>query len=277
MTAGRDALCGVHPRARGAGRAATRSGCGGWRSRRARTRARVRSRRRRIRPRRVSSGGRRRARRPRSCWPRRAPSARRAGSRVIAARAASSRRRIRSMRSSSTTRTPAVAAATSSAAMSAGRAAGSVATRCASCRRSACCWSSIARIGCAARAAGRDHRPVAGRDRRLGVRAAAAGGGGDVDRAQPDLAPRRQPSWPASCSAPRSRPAASTRSASTPATRSTGPHARLRDWILGQDALHVDETGWRTAGDSRALWAATSPTRRCLRSPSTATASSSTS
>jgi transposase len=36
-----------------------------------------------------------------------------------------------------------------------------------------------------------------------------------------------------------------------------GPYDRLRDWILGQHALHVDETGWRTAGDSRALWAAT--------------------
>jgi transposase len=35
------------------------------------------------------------------------------------------------------------------------------------------------------------------------------------------------------------------------------PHASLRDWILGQDALHVDETGWRTAGDSRALWTMT--------------------
>lgn len=36
-----------------------------------------------------------------------------------------------------------------------------------------------------------------------------------------------------------------------------GPYDQLRDWIRGQDALHVDETGWRTAGDSRALWAAT--------------------
>jgi transposase len=35
------------------------------------------------------------------------------------------------------------------------------------------------------------------------------------------------------------------------------PHTSLRDWVLGQHALHVDETGWRTAGDSRALWAAT--------------------
>ncbi|MGN6169760.1 MAG: IS66 family transposase [Solirubrobacteraceae bacterium] len=33
-----------------------------------------------------------------------------------------------------------------------------------------------------------------------------------------------------------------------------GPYGRLRDWILGQGAVHVDETGWRTAGDSRALW-----------------------
>ena len=35
------------------------------------------------------------------------------------------------------------------------------------------------------------------------------------------------------------------------------PHSALRDWILVQDTLHVDETGWRTAGDSRALWTAT--------------------
>jgi transposase len=37
------------------------------------------------------------------------------------------------------------------------------------------------------------------------------------------------------------------------------PHTSLRDWVLAQHALHVDETGWRTAGDSRALWAATTP------------------
>ncbi len=36
----------------------------------------------------------------------------------------------------------------------------------------------------------------------------------------------------------------------------TVPHSTLRDWILAQDVLHVDETGWRTAGDSRALWTA---------------------
>jgi transposase len=38
-----------------------------------------------------------------------------------------------------------------------------------------------------------------------------------------------------------------------------GPHASLRDWVLAQPALHVDETGWRTAGDARALWTATTP------------------
>lgn len=38
-----------------------------------------------------------------------------------------------------------------------------------------------------------------------------------------------------------------------------GPYEQLRDWIRGQDALHVDETGWRTAGDSRALWTLTTP------------------
>ena len=33
-----------------------------------------------------------------------------------------------------------------------------------------------------------------------------------------------------------------------------GPYQQLREWILAQGALHTDETGWRTAGDSRALW-----------------------
>jgi transposase len=38
-----------------------------------------------------------------------------------------------------------------------------------------------------------------------------------------------------------------------------GPHAQLHDWVLDQAAVHVDETGWRTAGDSRALWTLTTP------------------
>lgn len=36
-------------------------------------------------------------------------------------------------------------------------------------------------------------------------------------------------------------------------------HEALRAWILSQDALHIDETGWRTAGDSRALWGMSTP------------------
>ena len=54
-----------------------------------------------------------------------------------------------------------------------------------------------------------------------------------------------------------------------------GPHAQLHDWVLDQRAVHVDETGWRTAGDGRALWTLTTRTRRSFGSPSTATASSS--
>jgi transposase len=38
-----------------------------------------------------------------------------------------------------------------------------------------------------------------------------------------------------------------------------GPHCQLHDWVLDQDAVHVDETGWRTRGESRALWTATTP------------------
>jgi transposase len=38
-----------------------------------------------------------------------------------------------------------------------------------------------------------------------------------------------------------------------------GPHLQLHDWVLDQGAVHVDETGWRTRGAGRALWAATTP------------------
>ncbi len=38
-----------------------------------------------------------------------------------------------------------------------------------------------------------------------------------------------------------------------------GPHCHLQDWVLDQDAVHVDETGWRTRGQGRALWTATTP------------------
>jgi transposase len=36
-----------------------------------------------------------------------------------------------------------------------------------------------------------------------------------------------------------------------------GPHLHLQDRVLDQGAVHVDETGWRTRGEDRALWTAT--------------------
>ena len=36
-----------------------------------------------------------------------------------------------------------------------------------------------------------------------------------------------------------------------------GPHLQLADWVLDQGWVHVDETGWRTRGEGRALWTAT--------------------
>jgi transposase len=36
-----------------------------------------------------------------------------------------------------------------------------------------------------------------------------------------------------------------------------GPYLHLQDWVLDQSAVHVDETGWRTSGEGRALWTAT--------------------
>jgi transposase len=38
-----------------------------------------------------------------------------------------------------------------------------------------------------------------------------------------------------------------------------GPHCQLQDWVLDQGMVHVDETGWRTAGEGRALWTASTP------------------
>src|SRR4051812_33099342 len=38
-----------------------------------------------------------------------------------------------------------------------------------------------------------------------------------------------------------------------------GPHLHLHDAVLQASAVHVDETGWRTRGDGRALWTATTP------------------
>ena len=38
-----------------------------------------------------------------------------------------------------------------------------------------------------------------------------------------------------------------------------GPHCQLQDWVLDQDAVHVDETGWRTRGEGCALWTASTP------------------
>jgi hypothetical protein len=32
-----------------------------------------------------------------------------------------------------------------------------------------------------------------------------------------------------------------------------GPHLQLADWVLDQRVVHVDETGWRTGGEGRAL------------------------
>ena len=160
------------------------------------------------------------------------------------------------MRSLSTTRTVAGVVVTSSRWTSAVRVAGSVVTRWRSCRRSACFWWSIAPVGCTARNA------ASGRPRRC------------------------RPGSPDRCSGRRLRAAIVTLTARNRISRrgiaeladelfgarlSTGSvdaicqhtsaaladgHEALRDWVLAQDAVHVDETGWRTAGDPSALWTA---------------------
>jgi transposase len=44
-----------------------------------------------------------------------------------------------------------------------------------------------------------------------------------------------------------------------------GPHAELTAAVLASPALNVDETGWRTAGEGRALWTATTPAAAIFR------------
>ncbi|MGH2714077.1 MAG: IS66 family transposase, partial [Thermoleophilaceae bacterium] len=43
-----------------------------------------------------------------------------------------------------------------------------------------------------------------------------------------------------------------------------GPHEQLTAEVLGSAAVNVDETGWRTAGEGRALWTATTPAAAIL-------------
>ena len=114
-----------------------------------------------------------------------------------------------------------------------------------------------------------DQRAVAGVDRLLTVRAELAGGAGDLDRAAPDLSP-----WDhrARFGSVRRRCLAGTVDAicQRASDALAGPHSQLHDWVLDQAAVHVDETGWRTRGDGRALWTASTlerdvlPDRRAL-------------
>ena len=91
------------------------------------------------------------------------------------------------------------------------------------------------------------------------VRAEVAGGDRDVDRPAPCLAARDQRSSRVICSASRSRPAAADAICQRASDALAGPHLQLQDWVLDQGAVHVDETGWRTRGEGRALWTATTP------------------
>ena len=103
-----------------------------------------------------------------------------------------------------------------------------------------------------------DQRPVAGAIAASRVRAAVAGGGRDVDRPASDLAPRDLRARPRSV-----RRHALDRRVDAICQRASealaGPHLQLQDWVLDQGAVHVDETGWRTSGEGRALWTATTP------------------
>ena len=89
---------------------------------------------------------------------------------------------------------------------------------------------------------------VPGRGRRVGVRAEAAGGGRDADRAQPDLAPRPVRARPRAVRDPLSVGAvdAICQRASIALAE---PHQALVASVLRSPAVNVDETGWTTRRD----------------------------
>ena len=127
---------------------------------------------------------------------------------------------------------------------------------------------------CAAGIVGTDQRPAARGDQRFGVRARLQAAivtltAGTVSRVAGSLSSR------AICSASA---LDRQRGRDLPARFDAlaGPHLQLQDWVLDQDAVHVDETGWRTRGEGRALWTATTPGAAFLEIADTATASSST-
>ena len=104
-----------------------------------------------------------------------------------------------------------------------------------------------------------DQRPVARADRLLSVRAEVAGGGGDVDRPASDLPPRGSRELARDLFGVTLSTGAVDAICQRASDALAGPHLQLQDWVLDQDAVHVDETGWRTRGEGRALWTATTP------------------
>ena len=205
----------------------------------------------------MRSGVWRRERRPRSCCGGRASSVRLAGSPGIGVRVASCVPLIRSMRSSITTRGRAAGVATSSPSRSGGPGGGSVAVRSRSCRRSPWSGPSIARISCAVGTAW--HAPSA----RLPDQVGACVFGPRLQAAMVTLTARHRVSRRGVVELARDLfgVTLSTGSVDAICQRASealaGPHLQLHDWVLDQAAVRVDETGWRTSGEGRALWTAT--------------------
>ena len=119
-----------------------------------------------------------------------------------------------------------------------------------------------------------DQRRVAGGDRRLAVRAAAAGGDRDVDRrhrfSRRGIGELARDLFGVTLST-----GAVDAICQRASDALAGPHCSCRTGCSAA-AVHVDETGWRTSGEAARCGPRTPPAPCSCRSPSTATASSST-
>jgi transposase len=163
------------------------------------------------------------------------------------------------MRSSITSRMRAAGAAARSRAGSGARSGGSVATRSPSCRRSALSGRRIARTSCGVGSVWR------GTSARLPDGIADCAFGPRLQAAFVTLTARHRVSRRGivELAADLFGVTLSTGAVDAICQRASdalaGPHLQLQDWVLDQDAVHVDETGWRTRGEGRALWTATTP------------------
>ena len=105
------------------------------------------------------------------------------------------------------------------------------------------------------RVCGPDARPAPGRCSALRVRAAAASRGRDARGQEPCLAARHDRARPGAVRG-RALDRVGRRDHPTAGAALAGPYTQLEQCIKTASLVNIDETGWKTGGGNRTLWAA---------------------